>query len=129
MNKLAVVPVVLAWVALTLAGCAAPSRPPQFIGGIDLRYPPTARADGIEGRVVVRYDVTVEGTVANASVVESEPSGIFDEAALAAVQSWRFRPMLERGEVVPAPGRVSELLFRLGASEYDDLPVPKASAP
>ena len=87
-------------------------------------YPAAARADGIEGRVVVRYDITVAGTVANAVVVESEPPSVFDDAALKTVRSWHFRPMVDRGEVVPAPARISELVFRLGESSYDDLPAP-----
>ncbi|MDE0419988.1 MAG: energy transducer TonB [Gammaproteobacteria bacterium] len=114
----------LAVVLLALVGCASTGRPPQFIGGADLVYPTDAKANGVEGRVVVRYDVTVAGTVANAVVIESEPPGIFDDAALAAVRSWRFRPMVVHGEVVAAPMRVSELVFRLGESAYDDLPVP-----
>lgn len=104
-----------------VVGCVAPSRPPQFIGGADLVYPEAARARGIEGRVVVRYDVTADGSVVNAVVEAAEPPGMFDEAALNAVRSWRFRPRVDRGQVVAAPGRVSELRFRLGESEYDDL--------
>ncbi|MYA15348.1 MAG: energy transducer TonB [Gammaproteobacteria bacterium] len=112
-------------VLLALFGCASPGRPPQFIGGADLVYPADAKANGVEGRVVVRYDVTVAGTVDNAVVIESVPPGVFDDAALAAVRSWRFRPMVDHGEVVAAPMRVSELVFRLGESVYDDLPVPE----
>lgn len=123
----AVVTLFLAAMTVVLAGCASPSRPPQFIGGADLVYPADARATGVEGRVVVRYDVTQAGTVANAVVVESEPPGVFDAAALDAVRSWRFRPMVDRGEVVPAPDRVSELVFRLGESTYD-LPAPGSNA-
>ncbi len=107
---------------LAVSACVAPSRPPQFIGGVDLVYPEEARAQGVEGRVVVRYDVTADGSVDNAVVAVAEPAGVFDQAALAAVRSWRFRPKVDRGEVVAAPGRVSELQFRLGESEYDDLP-------
>lgn len=114
----------LATLTAVLAGCASLSRPPQFIGGADLVYPENARSIGVEGRVVVRYDVTTAGTVANAVVVESEPPGVFDAAALDAVRSWRFRPMVDQGEVVSAPARVSELVFRLGESSYDDLPAP-----
>ena len=117
------------FVTLTLAGCVALPRPPQFIGGSDLVYPPTAKGQGIEGRVMVRYDVTVDGTVVNASVVQSEPPGVFDEAALAAVRSWRFRPKVEDGEFVHAEARISELRFRLGESEYVDLPAPGNSGP
>ena len=76
---------------------------------------------------MVRYDITAEGSVVNAVVEVSEPPGVFDQAALATVRSWRFRPKVDRGEVVAAPGRVSELQFRLGESEYDDLPQPRAA--
>ena len=123
-------PSIIAVVAILAASaCVAPSRPPQFIGGVDLVYPEAAKASGIEGRVVVRYDVTADGSVVNAVVEASEPPGMFDEAALTAVRSWRFRPRVDRGEVVAAPGRVSELLFRLGESEYDDLFRPGDAAP
>ena len=120
----AVAILLLATLIAVLTGCTSLSRPPQFIGGADLVYPADARTSGVEGRVVVRYDVTAAGTVANAVVVESEPRGVFDAAALDAVRSWRFRPMVDRGEVVAAPARVSELVFRLGESSYDDLPAP-----
>ena len=109
---------------LSVSACVSPSRPPQFIGGVDLVYPEEAKAQGVQGRVVVRYDVTADGSVVNAVIEVSEPPGVFDQAALAAVRSWRFRPKVDRGEVVAAPGRVSELQFRLGESEYDDLPQP-----
>ena len=123
-------PSIIALVALlAVSACVAPSRPPQFIGGVDLVYPEAAKAQGVEGRVVVRYDIAADGSVVNVVVEASEPPGVFDEAALTAVRSWRFRPRLDRGEVVAAPGRVSELLFRLGESEYADLPQPGAATP
>ena len=107
-----------------VAGCASGNRPLQFIGGKDLLYPPQARAAGIEGRVLVRYDVTAEGRVENARVESAVPAGHFEAAALDAVRSWRFRPLLERGEPAAAPNRVSQVAFKLGEDDYD-LPVPK----
>ena len=100
-----------------LAGCSAPSRPPQFLSGPDLVYPPAAKAAGIEGHVVVRYDVTAGGAVANPVVVESQPAGTFDAAALASLSGWRFRPRIENGQAVSAPNRVSTLRFRLGEGD------------
>ena len=100
-----------------LAGCTAPSRPPLFLSGPDLVYPPAAKAAGIEGHVVVRYDVTAGGAVANPVVVESEPAGTFDAAALASLSGWRFRPRIENGQAVRAPSRVSTLRFRLGEGD------------
>ena len=108
--------VLLGSVAL-LAGCASASRPPQFLSGPDLVYPSAARAAGIEGQVVIRYDVTATGSVANPRVVESEPAGTFDAAALAALSQWLFRPRVENGQAVSAPGRVSTLRFKLGESD------------
>jgi TonB family protein len=59
-------------------------------------YPTQAQQRGIEGHVTVAFDVTAEGGVENAEVVESEPAGVFDNAALAAVRRWRYAPEPER---------------------------------
>lgn len=118
-----------AFLAANLAGCAAGGRPPQLEGGADLVYPVQARAAGVEGRVVVRYDITREGRVVNAAVVSAEPTGVFEEAALAAVRSWRFRPAVARGEAVAALGRRSEVTFRIGDdARYDKPPAPAGAA-
>ena len=109
---------------LVSAGCASGYRPPQFVAGADLVYPETALSAGIEGLVVVRYDVTVEGRVANAAVERAEPSGVFEVAALAAVRSWRFKPAAQGRQAVAARNQVSEVAFRLGDDgKYDHLPV------
>ena len=111
--------------SLALAACAGGFRPPELIGGTDLVYPSEARAAGVEGRVLVRYDVTADGRVENAAVVSAEPSGVFENEALAAVRSWRFRPSAKEGKPVAAPSRVSEVAFRIGeAARYDDAPQP-----
>lgn len=56
------------------------------------QYPQDARDGGQPGWVAVQYDVTTEGSVANASIFASSPEGLFDEAALAAVNQWRYPP-------------------------------------
>lgn len=109
-----------AMIVLTVVGCAGASRPLQLLSGADLVYPDQARAAGVEGVVRVRYDVTVEGRVVNAQVDAADPVGVFDEAALALVRSWQFRPAVEDGEFVAAPARVSEVRFRLGDTDRYD---------
>ena len=104
-------------VLVCAAGCAGANRPPQFIGGADPAYPPAARTAGIEGMVVVRYDIAADGTVIDAWVESATPPSVFDAAALAAVRSWTFRPMLVRGVPTPAPARRSEVRFRIGDAE------------
>ena len=108
-----------------VVGCASGPRPLQLLAGADPAYPPAARAAGIEGQVTVSYDVTAAGRVANAVVVAAEPHGVFEQAALAAVRSWRFRPATERGVPVSVPGQVSVLRFRLGDDAYGTLPQPQ----
>ena len=110
---------------LALAGCATGPRPLQLLAAADPEYPPAARAAGIEGEVTVRYDVTAAGRVANVVVLAAKPAGVFEEAALAAVTSWRFRPPTTGGEPSAAPGRVSVVRFRLG-DPYGQLPPPPA---
>ena len=110
----------LAIAVVAASGCAGASRPLQLLSGADLVYPDEARAAGVEGVVRVRYDVTVEGRVVNAEVDASDPVGVFDDAALALVRSWRFRPAVEDGEFVAAPARVSEVRFRIGDTDRYD---------
>ena len=98
---------------MLLAACTS-SSPLQFLSGADMDYPPTAKAEGIEGYVVIRYDVTALGAVVNPEVMEAAPEGVFEEAALASIVRWRFRPATEGGEAVETSGVVSTLRFRLG---------------
>lgn len=58
-------------------------------------YPQSALDAGIEGFVEVRFTVTPEGTVASPEIVESNPAGVFDAAALAAVNRWRYSGNLQ----------------------------------
>ena len=104
--------------AMLLGACmSSPSRPPQAASLGGLAYPDSAHLKLVEGYVRVAYDVTVDGAVENARVVEAVPPGIFDEAALAAVRSWKFHPAVRDGKVVESKGMVSRLDFKLGESE------------
>jgi len=104
--------------ALALGGCiSSTNRPPEVLSAGGLVYPEEAQRQNIEGFVKVAYDVTVDGTVANARVVESEPAGMFDAAALEAVRSWRFHAAVRNGKIVPAENLVSRVNFKLGESE------------
>ena len=108
-------------VCLSLGGCLTnPNRGLQLISGAGPIYPANAQAQGVEGEVVVVYDVTVEGEVTNARVVSSTPPGVFDEAALAAVRSWRFNPPYVDGVAQPSRARQSTVGFQIGqGDEYD----------
>ncbi len=104
--------------SVLLLGCAGvQNRPMQLTSGTVPVYPPAAKAQGIEGEVVVRYGVTVDGRVINARVDRAEPAGVFEEAALKAVRSWRYNPAIRDGKPVAVTNVVSTLTFQLSPTE------------
>jgi len=60
------------------------------------RYPANASTQGVEGSVTLEFTVNSFGTVEGARVVESDPVGVFDASAIAAVQRWRYSSDTER---------------------------------
>ncbi len=103
-----------------MVACAGNNRPLQMLSGQGPIYPPQAKSQQIEGEVVIGYDVTIEGRVINARVVSSDPVGLFDASALAAVRSWRFNAPLVEGERREALNQQSTVTFRVtGVDKYD----------
>ncbi len=108
-----------------LSGCVALTGDRQQVlelsQGAQPVYPQAAKDAGIEGEVTLIYTVTASGQVDDVRVLESSPAEVFDEAALAAVRSWRYRPLRRRdGEPLVLENVVSTLRFRL-AEAYPDL--------
>lgn len=84
-------------------GTAANPRP---------HYPLSARRRGIEGRVVLRVFVGADGRVKSIDIIESSRHAMLDDAAVQALNRWRFDPA-SRGGVAVA-GRVDiPVAFRL----------------
>jgi periplasmic protein TonB len=61
------------------------------------RYPAQALRTGTEGWVLVQFTITASGSVADARVVDAEPHGVFDDAALNAIGRWKYNPGVEDG--------------------------------
>lgn len=53
-------------------------------------YPHMAMMSGIEGQVVIEFGLAGNGSLENLRVVNSEPAGIFDQAALRAMRGWKY---------------------------------------
>jgi TonB family protein len=66
-------------------------------------YPPTALAQHISGSVMLEFTVSVRGETRDIHVLESLPTGVFDQAAINAVKHWRYAPMLVDGAAVEVP--------------------------
>jgi len=63
-------------------------------------YPYRARRMNINGQVRIQFEVATDGSVRNVRILQSEPAGVFDQAVLDAVRTWRFRPGELLGEQV-----------------------------
>ncbi|MBT3361045.1 MAG: TonB family protein [Rhodospirillales bacterium] len=76
------------------------------------RYPKIARRRGLEGRVIVRVVVGVDGKARSLRIASSSAHRMLDEAALKALQKWRFEPARRAGIPVEAPVEIP-IAFRL----------------
>lgn len=85
-----------------------PSR--ELPGNLFPQYPKSASRRGVEGNVVVAFDVRVDGTVANPKIVQGPEE--FHDAVLKAALSWRFHPATLGGKPV-AHRRTKTVTFRL----------------
>jgi TonB family protein len=81
-------------------------------------YPLEALKEQAEARVVMEFTITRDGTVADATVVESSDSR-FDAAATLAVERWKYMPRVVNGKRVAARGIRTVIRFEF-AHEPDD---------
>lgn len=70
---------------------------PTIISYATPGMPMKAMADRVEGFVTIKFTVSKEGDVENPVVVEAVPPGYFDNAALNALEKFKFKPATENG--------------------------------
>jgi periplasmic protein TonB len=89
------------------SAAAAPKLPPlKMTRPPKPKYP--ASAKGVEGWVRVEFYVTPQGRTERARVLSSEPAGLFDAAAISAMESARF----EEFESADARLAVQRIVFK-----------------
>ena len=64
------------------------------------KYPRAAQRRNQSGWVDVIFTVSMDGSVKDLEVRNSEPQDVFDTAALRAVEKWEFDPIFEDGVIV-----------------------------
>lgn len=77
------------------------------------QYPRRAQSRGIEGYVIVKYTVTKQGTVKDAVVVEAQPEGIFNKAAIKSALRYKYKPRVVDGEPIEVSGVRTKITFEL----------------
>ena len=76
-------------------------------------YPRRALQRGVEGYVIVEFTVTKQGSVRDPFVVEANPPGIFDQAALDAALKFKYKPRVVNGEAAEVSGIQNRITFEL----------------
>lgn len=76
-------------------------------------YPESAAERGIEGYVLLEFTVTETGATANPVVIESQPAGVFDDAAKKAVLKFKYKPRIENGRPMSVSGVRHVITFKL----------------
>ena len=75
-------------------------------------YPIRAQERGLDGWVIVEFDVLADGSVANVQVIGSS-SSLFDDAAVKAAYRFRFRPRTVDGVPLATPGVRNRFTFTM----------------
>ena len=76
-------------------------------------YPRRAQERGIEGCVMLEFTVTKVGSVKEPYVVWSQPSGIFDRAALRSAMKFKYKPQIRDGEPIEVKGVMNLSLIHI----------------
>lgn len=79
--------------------CANLSRPPTDLEIVDNavsksgpRYPQEALEKNLEGFVKFEVTISPQGDVTNVRVIKAEPPGVFEQAMIDAVKTWKYCP-------------------------------------
>jgi len=92
--------------------------PPRLIHKIEPEYSPEARADHVQGTVILQIAVNEKGRATDISVISPLGFGL-DEQAQAAVAKWEFVPGMKAGAPVKILATV-EVNFRFPGLWFDE---------
>jgi TonB family protein len=91
---------------------------PRLLRKVEPEFSPLARADQIQGTVVLQLVVTEKGRPADIQVISPLGYGL-DENAVAAIQKWEFLPGQKDGGAIPVRATI-EVNFRFPGTAFDD---------
>jgi protein TonB len=133
--RLGFVAALVASVTTVLAAQAPPRlrvggdiRRPQKIVHVDPIYPEQAKADRLEGMVIVEAVIATDGTVLDVDVIRSAHP-LLDTAAVEAVSRWEYTPTLLNGEPVELVMSVNVTFSLPRPSDREEPGVPPPPPP
>lgn len=93
-------------VSSTVFGLDEVDQAPVALNKLKPFYPFSAKRRGIEGEVVLELVINKDGKTEQVRVISSKPSGVFEKAAVAAVERWTFKAAVNDGEPVAVKRQV-----------------------
>ena len=72
------------------APCLASER--AVLSSPQPEYPADARSQKVEGCAIVRYVAHPDGSTGSVAVLDAQPAGRFEKAAILAVNHWQYAP-------------------------------------
>lgn len=82
--------------------------PPRPVRRVQPEYPARARSSAVSGFVTLSLRIGSDGAVQDVRVLEAQPAGVFDAAAMEAIKQWSFEPATYQGG--PVAVRVRQTL-------------------
>ncbi|MEM6486411.1 MAG: energy transducer TonB, partial [Pseudomonadota bacterium] len=76
-------------------------------------YPSRALSRGIEGYVDLAFDISSTGATSNIRVVDAEPEGVFERAAIRALERWKYKVPITKGVPQGQVDMMTRLRFEL----------------
>ena len=93
-------------------GVGASDSPLVAFLRVEPHYPPRAEQLGLDGWVIVQFDVLPDGTVTNVSIVESSHR-LFESAAIKAAKRFRYKAKVVDGVAQTTRGVRSRFRFEM----------------
>ncbi len=89
--------------------------PAKVISRNPPRYPTRALERNLEGWVSISFTIDTDGVPKDITIIDSEPSNIFDNAAITSVETWRFSPAMNEATKQPVESSIdaTKLQFKI----------------
>lgn len=77
------------------------------------QYPVEAAMRGVEGWVLLKFDITTTGSVENIKVIRAHPVRTFERAAMTALAKWKYKPKIKNKRAVAQRNNMTQIDFKL----------------
>lgn len=85
-------------------------------------YPRRAIARGVEGKVIVQFDISERGDIVSSKIIAYQPTSVFNSAVLKALDLSKFDPVKVDGRPIITKNVTQTFIFTLYRSPTDNAP-------